>query len=55
MTALYVANGLTRTCKFETNLDYNAYFDLSYLQKAGVYGQLDEWAVMARELMYHDN
>jgi putative nucleotidyltransferase with HDIG domain len=55
MTALYVANGLTRMWKFEKKLDYKAYFDLNYLQKAGVYGQLDEWATMAKELIYHDN
>ena len=55
VTALHAANGLINMCQLEKNVIYNAYLDLNYLQNVTVVERLDEWTLMAQELVQKAN
>jgi HD-like signal output (HDOD) protein len=50
LTALYLANGLSNMVQNEMEPNYPAYFDMAYIQRAGITGELDEWAEITRTL-----
>ena len=50
LTALYIANGLVNMTKNEMEPNYLAYFDMPYLERAGLIDQLDGWTEMCRDM-----
>jgi putative nucleotidyltransferase with HDIG domain len=50
LTALYLANGLSNMVQNEMEPNYPAYFNMAYLQRIGLSGNLDEWAETTRGL-----
>jgi putative nucleotidyltransferase with HDIG domain len=55
ITALHVSNGLLNMCQFEKDNNYSGYLDMDYIQKAGVVDHLDEWVLLAKELLNSSN
>jgi HD-like signal output (HDOD) protein len=51
VTALHAANGLINACQIERNNNYAPYLDMPYLQKLGLVEHLDEWGIVASDLL----
>ena len=51
VTALHAANGLLNMCQAESDPVYASFMDMAYLQKAGLADRLDEWTLLAKDLV----
>jgi putative nucleotidyltransferase with HDIG domain len=51
LTALHTANGLANMCRFKMDVNYGDFLDMAYLEKVDVSNRLDEWMIMARQLV----
>ncbi len=48
---LYVANGLLSMCQAEKEIAYSTYLDIDYMRQTGLAEHLDEWLLMAKDLI----
>lgn len=55
LAALHVASGLLNMCQSEDGENFTAYLDMPYLKKLGIVAQLDEWALLTRNLLKNIN
>jgi HD-like signal output (HDOD) protein len=55
LTSLHVANGLLNMCQIEKDKNYASYLDMSYLQKLGLLGRLDDWVLATHDLLKNAN
>jgi len=51
LTVLYIANGLANMVKTQNDLNYPAYFDMTYLEKINLVDKLDDWSSITRALI----
>jgi HD-like signal output (HDOD) protein len=52
VTILYVANQLLNMCQYEKDANYPVYLNMNYLKKIDLVNYLDEWTIMAKDLIY---
>ena len=53
LAALHIANGLANMCLLKIETEYSSYLDMQYIHSLGLQDRLDEWKIMAEDLILH--